>query len=116
MNEEFQKELLAILRAMKDGAPDAFNVLVQQRATYCLTVGCSMLGLALLLLSGGLVAMTRMRGCSFSASDYDGPSARFFLVMVGFMAAIGGLILAGHQVTMLAEGFAPLGRVLEALR
>lgn len=127
MNEELQKELLSILRAMKDGAPHAWQTLVEQRSTYCLTLGI----VCLLIAAAGVFAVLRgLRMCRKAAevpTEYinyssikEMTTAATFQMISGIVIGVAGLISvgigAGEGINNLAEGLAPLGRVLEALR
>jgi len=115
MNEEIQKELLSILRAMKDGAPNAWRELVEQRAAYCMISGLSWLVINVLLMLVGATMAWRCRKGPFEADctltvNAGGVAAGAIMVIIATAA------LSCAVVPMLAEGMAPLGRVLEMLR
>lgn len=115
MNEELQKELLSILRAMKDGAPVAWQELVAQRSSYCLTLGIldTLASVALLFVSWLLSRISRGIA-KRQGSDVDDwvPSAA--LAVLAF--ALGAYWFFRVSVPAIAEGIAPLGRMLEVIR
>lgn len=116
MNEEFQRELLSILRAMKDGAPDAWGVLVQQRVTYALVHA------ALFLIAAGACAIMVRRCWRMAAPELrknilqqqEGPLFAGAIFALAFCA--GGIACGCLGCSWLAEAVAPLGRVMERLR
>lgn len=117
MNEELTKELIAILRAMKDGAPDAWRVLVEQRSTYCLTMAggdAFLTFLGLIAFVVGLVMFTRPR---FWDDEWEPKSPA---VILSAVVGLVGLLVLGvnvqDSIAHFAEGMAPLGRILEAIR
>lgn len=118
MNEELQKELLAILRSMREGAPDAWHELVAQRSTYCLTTGISMLAISVIV---GIIGAALVWACR--KGPFDEPGSYTLLTRQAAGMIVGcttmlcaGLVIGTSVIPMLAEGFAPLGRVLEAIR
>jgi roadblock/LC7 domain-containing protein len=118
MNEEIQKELLAILRAMKDGAPDAWSVLVDQRASYCLTLGVAR---ALYAVMAAIVFAVAVKWTkAVFSKTYDGLGCPDPVVMGPAFLALGAAVAfcvnLGFATDNFSEAFAPLGRVLEMLR
>lgn len=117
MNEELTKELLSILRAMKDGAPHAWQTLVEQRSSYCLTHMAGDLILAFVGLVIALVCLYFGTRSRWWDDDYEPQSP---VPIIFFGIALCGLIAAGVNLAAAiphaAEGMAPLGRVLEAIR
>ena len=115
MNEELQKELLAILRAMKDGAPVAWQELVAQRSSYCLTLGIldTLASVALLFVSWQLSRIARRIG-KRPGSDPDDWVAPAAFAVVAFV--LGAFWFFRVSVPAIAEGIAPLGRMLEVIR
>lgn len=112
MNEELTKELLSILRAMKDGAPQAWQSLVEQRSTYCLTMGWACLVIALGGIAAGWAGVSLFRrGLREEKEDPQIAGAAFFLI---FLVSFTISFIQGAE--FFAEGLAPLGRVLEAIR
>lgn len=110
MNEELQKEIISILRSMKEGSPEAFNFIVEQRSLYC----WSHVALSILLFIGSAIFFficLRFLGKPHKEEIY----AHVFTVITGsasFVMFLGGII----HMEYISEAIAPLGRVLEALR
>lgn len=112
MNEELQKELLSILRAMKDGAPHDWQTLVDQRSTYCLTIGGFCVAVVLASLALGIFGRSiLLRGIAKNNED-----AVISGIVCLAVSVIAGSVAFFKAMGMVAEGLAPLGRVLEALR
>jgi hypothetical protein len=120
VNEELHKELLSILRAMKDGAPGTWQALVEQRSAYCMTSAMFSLLLAAVGLVTAIVATGWARR-SMQAIDRNaiGDSREIAMIGQGVFAAIAygfaaGMLVAG--LSTLTEAMNPLGRMLEAIR
>jgi hypothetical protein len=127
VNEELQKELLSILRAMKDGAPVAWQELVAQRSSYCLTMGVACAALACAGIAGLWFGVRlALRGGDVPLDYYEYSSIKtmktsaVLKVAFGLGAALAGAIAlgvgVGNACFFIAEGIAPLGRMLEVLR
>lgn len=109
MDTELQKELLAILREIKNGAPGAWSMLVEQRLTYCLTMAVCLTTLGLCIGIVGWRAIT----AGFRRSDTDAwEGASLPLVLVGAGMAAAGMIVLGHTIEWWAAYAAPLGQLL----
>lgn len=112
MNDELTKELLSILRAMKDGAPQAWQSLVEQRSTYCLTMGWACLVIALGGIAAGWAGVRLFqRGLREENENRQVAGALCFVI---FLISFTISFIEGAKC--FAEGLAPLGRVLEAIR
>ncbi len=115
MDEELKKELISILRAMKEGAPGAWQELVAQRSTYCLTLGIANLIVCLIAfvcIRIGISGFKRVHKENIAENE-------IFLALYGIMIGLSTftiLMTLTHAITYLAEGFAPLGRILEFIR
>lgn len=117
MNEELQREIVSILRAMKDGSPDAFKVLVEQRSLYCWSqaiLGGLMLVAAFVLYRCARWAAGRVAKLGGPDDEAAGP-----LVLAVVVLTLGCLIACGcgiGHIFAIPEAIAPLGRVLEVIR
>lgn len=113
MNEELQREIVNILRAMKDGSPDAFRVLVEQRSIYC----C---GQAIVAAAGFVVGVMVLWLSSKGTCRHYNPAGPTVGTLLGIAGCIVGVVLtiagAVHFASFLPEAIAPLGRVLEMMR
>jgi len=115
MDEELKKELLSILRAMKEGAPGAWQELVAQRSDYCLTLGIANIIvclIAFICFRIGVSGFKRVHKENITENEV-------FLAFYGAMTAISiiAMITAfANGIPYLAEGLAPLGRILEFIR
>jgi len=119
MNEELQKQMLEILKAMKEGVNPAWQELIQQRGTYCTSIGICHTSLAFLC----IILMIAL----FAGADKNlEKDARGYLTDFGFAKAVSKISLAvvlfvvvGESMPKgfanLAEGAAPLGRLIEML-
>ena len=115
MDPDLKNELLAILREMREGAPGAWQILVEQRASYCLMTGWVAFGIAAL----AMIAMvaTIVWGSKRRLTLPGDLTAAGCTVALVTAACLGVVAFCATEATQrLAEGFAPLGRVLEALR
>lgn len=119
MNEDLQRELLEIIRALKAGASPAWQVLVEQRAAYCMAAfwaGMVKVGIALAVLAAAVLTAWRPL---VRLSD-KAPLGDVVRVIVGGLLLLAGLIALASCLTSalerLPEAIAPLGRVLEVLR
>lgn len=113
MNEELQREIVNILRAMKDGSPDAFKVLVEQRSLYCW--GQFAFGVVLTIASAALLLVCVKMAARVMKAAGDG-DAYFFASLVAGLAGIAGGLAGVIHLSSVSEAIAPLGRVLEILR
>lgn len=117
MNEELQRELVNILRAMKDGSPDAFRVLVEQRSLYCW--GQAVLGVLMLVAAYILYLCAKWSAKKLAALPSADDDAAGPLVLSLVVLGIGCIIACGFGVKYIfaiPEAIAPLGRVLEMMR
>lgn len=108
MNEELQKELLAILRELKDGTGPAWQVLVEQRGGYLLTLGFGQMAacLALVAVFAWLVRVAKRVDWDHSVEGSVG-------VGLGVVATgIGASVFGGFAINSLAAGAFPLGQLL----
>lgn len=116
MNEELQRELVNILRAMKDGSPDAFRVLVEQRSMYCW--GQAVLGV--LMLVGTFVLFLCAKWAAKKLAPLDsGDEAAGPLFLSTVVLSVGCVITCAFgikHIFVIPEAIAPLGRVLEVMR
>lgn len=115
MDEELKKELISILRAMKEGAPGAWQELVAQRLAYCLTLGIANLIVCLIAFVCfrlGVSGFKRVHKENIAENE-------IFLACYAAITAISIITMAAtlvHGIPYLAEGLAPLGRILEFIR
>jgi hypothetical protein len=105
MNEQLQKELLDILRALKDGASPAWQVLVEQRSTYH---GVSAL---LTFLAALLLAAVAVRGARWALRTDDEPG-QICGTLLAVASGVCALIAFINGIRDLPTYFAPLGQVL----
>jgi len=114
MNEELQREIISILRAMKEGSPDAFRVLVEQRSLYCW--GQAILGVLILILAIILFRIGKWASGKVALSEREEEGPFIFLVV---MCSIGCIFSFGYGFNLILsipEALAPLGRVLEIMK
>lgn len=117
MNEELQREIVNILRAMKDGSPDAFKVLVEQRSMYCWSqaiLGALMLVGALVLFLCAKWAAKKLAALPSADDEATGP-----LFLSAVVLSVGCIITCAFgikHIFAIPEAIAPLGRVLEMMR
>lgn len=105
MNEQLQKELLDILRSLKDGASPAWQVLVEQRSAYH---GVSAL---LMFLAAALFAVVAVLGARYAHnSDDEGPQIAG--AGTAAIAAVAAFVFLAVGIRDLPTYFAPLGQVL----
>jgi hypothetical protein len=115
MNEELQKELLSILRSIQTGAPDAFSILIQQRAEYCSvrTTFSAFYALVGLVLIGAAAYFTKR------ALREECEGAQVGFVAAALSLGLTGLIVTGVNLEQIgyyyAQAKAPLGQVLGML-
>lgn len=115
MNEDLQKELISILRELKNGAGPAWQALVEQRGGYYLMLALGLFALACIgaLLSWRLTAAAKAGFAAnkdlplYEKSDF--PSAYVGMAIVSAVAAGGMLVGAFFN---LAAGMYPLGQLL----
>lgn len=109
MNEELQKELLSILREIKTGAPGAWQTLVEQRSAYCwaIAVMCIIISITIVIMS----VLARK-----SALKIESSSDREFAVGLTWALTLAAFIPFLISMPYIAEGIAPLGKVLEILK
>lgn len=131
MNEELQKELLSILKAMKDGAPGAWQELVSQRSTYCFTIAFTLLFMTLISiltlwksLKATKLALQAPKE-NYRERSWDqhtqvfSKNTIFELTISLVLAAISAIVILVCLANIwywIAEGVAPLGPMLGALR
>lgn len=116
MNEELQRELVSILRAMKDGSPEAFKVLVEQRSLYCwanVAVGL-MFVLASVVLA--LVCAKASKRLWYHIDNDIDDATPLLMTLISAGAAVFAFVVGESGLAHLPEALAPLGRVLEVLR
>lgn len=109
MNPELQKELLAILREMKTGAPGAWQALVEQRSVYCWMIAGMCFAIAVAV---GFIARAALKASARVRDDTD----RAFGTALSWAILLGAFIPLGIAAQNVAEAIAPLGCVLEAIR
>lgn len=115
MNEEFQKELLEILRTIKDGTPETFQMLLDQRITYLWAcIGVNAVGA---IISGILVWLfLRMFQKSQSDDCVSDQEAKEMISVIGsILFAVILLATLVVAITNLPDAIAPLGKVLGGL-
>lgn len=105
MNEQLQKELLDILRSLKDGASPAWQVLVEQRSAY---YGVSAL---LMFMAAALFACVAVLGARY-AHNSDGGDAQFAGGMAAAASSLLAIVFLAVAIHDLPTYFAPLGQVL----
>lgn len=109
MNEELKRELLSLLREIKSVAPGSWQLLVEQRASYCWAVAimCLIIAIAAAVVGRLMIA---------SARKVEDSIDREFATPIAWAFCLCAFIPLGISVAYIAEGLAPLGRVLEAIR
>lgn len=126
MNEELQKELLNILRSIKEGSPTAWQALVDQRSDYYIFCG---IGNIIFCIFSMILIFLGVKYCLKSAKE---PITRdiygikrmtelantysCFGVIFSVAGAIMFFITAPLTISCFAKGVAPLGEVLDILR
>ena len=110
--DELQKELLAILRELKEGASPAFQEIVAQRSDYCMvvaiTASIAFIGAATLL--AWVIRVAPRVG-------WDEPNGKNVpVLLMGISASVVSVNSFCVAAENWAEAAAPLGRVLEMLR
>ena len=108
MNSDLQKELLSILQSLKDGTPQAFDMLVQQRVLWCWTI----VTICAIAAFGSALVSWRF----FKASSEDGRSDGEALAIGSVVAAVAMLAALVIGLANIPDAVAPLGGVLGALR
>lgn len=113
MNEQLQKELIAILQSMKDGASPAWEILVQQRTNFATTYFIAYLAIALIV---GVVSTILMRvGRKLEAEASLQEEGHIFFYITSVIGFIGCLSCSIQAITWLPTAIAPLGQVLNVL-
>lgn len=113
MDTDLQKELLAILRELKNGAPDAWRVLVEQRSTYCFTVALGMVIFSSVL---GLIGWRLItEGSKRDAAETNVSSQGGLgsgMMFIGAVTILVSFVCAGVSISWWAAYAAPLGQLL----
>lgn len=109
MNEQLQKELLDILRSLKDGASPAWQVLVEQRSAYAWASFAIYALLAVAAVIGCIcLALVAVRWSEKKGSGDEVAAPIVASVALGLMA----IICAPLAANWLPRAVAPLGEVL----
>jgi hypothetical protein len=114
MNEELMKQLVEILKQLKDGTPGAWQELVHQRQLYCFSSGASLLLFSLILgIIGVFLGKKGVKMYNDSGRGYD--DTYMFFAFGWAIAAIGSLVTLVCGGESIINGIAPLGQVLSKL-
>lgn len=125
MNEELQRQLLAILKELKDGASPAWQMLVEQRAGYYTWNGWLHLAFALLLVvAGWLCVIAGRKTVRITINKVEDSIDRGALVALVITLAVSGaltftisaIVLASNAFDDIARGAFPLGELIGSIR
>lgn len=109
MNEQLQKELLDILRSLKDGASPAWQVLVEQRSAYA---WASFSIYALMAVAAVLGCIWTVRVSLRWAGKPDAGDELAAPIIASAVLGLMAIICAPLAANWLPRAVAPLGEVL----
>lgn len=115
MNEELKREVINILRTMKDGTPDSFQFLIEQRVLYFYAQ--VLFGVACIVCSYILYRIARAAAIKSEMAKYENDRTMLAIaaIFIGLWSVV-AMIRAMICLSYLPEAIAPMGRVLEILK
>lgn len=117
MNEELMREIVSVLRVMKDGSPAAWEALLQQRVAYCWM--CAVPSLLAAVACAWMASKSWKIAAPELRKDHlleQSDTPMFGGIIGAILFSAGTILFAVVGVACAAEAVAPLGRVLEVLR
>ncbi len=114
MNEELQRQVVAILKALREESPQVFNRIIQDRLDYCWVHAGSQILITTIMIAIGLYIFTRFKG-QVPFTD-DGPTERGLCAVIGIIVITFSFVIGMINITdYVSQAIAPLGTVIGAL-